>query len=264
MQVLIGADPEVFVRSGGVFTSAHVLGCGSKSEPQRTNNGSIQVDGLALEFNTIPTDDSKVFVKNVRALLEDLNVVAKRKFPDAEIVADPVAEFGLDYIQKLPPEARELGCDPDFNAYTGEPNPRPNGMVSFRTGSGHVHFGFGEFSRDEATEHGNALAKELDYYLGLPSLSWDKDQKRRELYGLAGTFRPKRYGVEYRTLSNAWLRSDNTMEFVFNQSKKAFKAYNEGRSLFREFGDFARMCVNSGEFGWATMNPRVAREVYGD
>ncbi len=37
---------------------------------------------------------------------------------------------------------------------------------------------------------------------------YDKDTERRGMYGKAGAFRPKPYGVEYRTLSNAWLSND--------------------------------------------------------
>jgi hypothetical protein len=51
----------------------------------------------------------------------------------------------------------------------------------------------------------------LDAFVGLPSVAWDQQQGRREHYGLAGLYRKKTYGddiggVEYRTLSNFWLK----------------------------------------------------------
>jgi hypothetical protein len=42
---------------------------------------------------------------------------------------------------------------------------------------------------------------------------------RRELYGKAGAFRPKPYGVEYRVLSNRWLNSEALIRWVYNQSQ---------------------------------------------
>jgi hypothetical protein len=176
-----------------------------------------------------------------------------------------VVDYDPDYMMKLPLEARELGCEPDFNAYTHDKNPRPNGMQPFRTGSGHVHVGWGkDLNYDEqhiaACE---ALSMELDYYLGLPSLSWDKDNRRRELYGKAGTFRPKSYGVEYRVLSNAWLAEDRTMEFVFNQTKKAFVNWQKGFSLYKKYGQFAREVVDNSVADWQQMNPAVVADILG-
>ena len=67
------------------------------------------------------------------------------------------------------------------------------------------------------------LSKELDYYLGLPSLLFDPDTSRRKMYGKAGAFRPKPYGMEYRVLSNAWLKSPELIKWVFNNTKLAFE-----------------------------------------
>jgi hypothetical protein len=243
--LLIGADPEVFVKNKDGMVSAHDFKCGTKKKPQKTKNGAIQVDGMALEFNTKPTDDSVAFVTNIRALLEDLDVIVKKRSPDLSVVAVPTAHFEPDYIFKLPQKALDLGCEPDFNAYTMKTNPRPNGMVPFRTGSGHVHLGWGEF--ENTKEHfANccSLAKQLDYYLGVPSLKWDTDQDRRKLYGKAGTFRPKKYGMEYRVLSNAWLNSEETMKFVFNETKRAFEMWNAGLHMFDRHGENARRMID--------------------
>jgi hypothetical protein len=57
-------------------------------------------------------------------------------------------------------------------------------------------------------------------------LFWDSDVNRRLLYGKAGTIRIKPYGIEYRTLSNFWLKGVQQKEIkdmVFNGITAALK-----------------------------------------
>ena len=63
----------------------------------------------------------------------------------------------------------------------------------------------------------------MDATLGLASLLFDPDTKRRSLYGKAGAFRPKSYGVEYRVLSNRWIKGIPLMRYVYNLSFLAIK-----------------------------------------
>ena len=53
-KILVGCDPEVFVKQNGVFKSAFGLIKGDKKNPQKIRNGAVQVDGMALEFNIDP------------------------------------------------------------------------------------------------------------------------------------------------------------------------------------------------------------------
>jgi hypothetical protein len=90
-----------------------------------------------------------------------------------------------------------------------------------RTASGHLHIGL-EKDADITNEAHQlkyaTLAKHLDLFLGLRSLEWDKDTKRRQLYGNPGAVRFKPYGVEYRVLSNAWLKREELVRFVYRQT----------------------------------------------
>jgi hypothetical protein len=75
--------------------------------------------------------------------------------------------------------------------------------------------------------------KQLDWSLGLGSMLFDNNpaaKKRRSLYGAAGCFRPKSYGVEYRTLSNSWLASKELMEWVFATTKKSIEDLMDGKA----------------------------------
>ena len=270
MKLLIGADPEVFVQGPQGFVSAHIFGCGTKENPKKTKHGFIQVDGMALEFNTKPTDNPKKFIKNVRELLADLNVIVKKHDRLLSLRPVPTAHFMPEYLGTLPSQVLELGCNPDFNAYTEEMTTPPDPFVSFRTGSGHIHLGWTRIDETSSTHMRTccSLVKELDYYLGLPSLGWDTDIERRDLYGKAGAFRPKKYGVEYRTLSNAWLSSDKTMTTVFNQAKKAFQRWSEGVEngalLHEEYGNFAQMAIDNNISDWGQQRPELAAIIYGE
>lgn len=215
-----GADPELFVKKDGLFVSGHGLIPGDKKEPFPVEDGAVQVDGMALEFNINPAANEEEFVYNLSSVMQQLY----RMVDGYEVVAEPVADFTQEYMATQPFEAVQLGCDPDYNAWSGKENQAPDAKVSFRTGSGHIHVGWSD--KEDITDErhksmAHAVVKQMDFYLGLPSLLFDKDTKRRELYGKAGAHRVKPYGVEYRVLSNKWLASKELMSWVFRASKKA-------------------------------------------
>ena len=54
----------------------------------------------------------------------------------------------------------------------------------------------------------------------------EPDNKRKELYGKAGAFREKPYGVEYRTISNYYLQSKKLIYWVFDQTQAAINFVN--------------------------------------
>jgi hypothetical protein len=172
--------------------------------------------------------------------------------PGCEVVADPVAKFDPDYLLSQPPKALELGCDPDFNAWSGEQNEKPDVDKPMRTAAGHVHIGFlepGTMPDEMLFETARTITKQMDFYLGLPSLLFDHDQERREMYGQAGAFRPKPYGVEYRVLSNRWLDSEHLMRWVFRSSLLAMQTVRE-RQLHEVYGDIQDI-INTGDIASA-------------
>jgi hypothetical protein len=230
-KILIGCDPEIFVKQGGSFVSAHGLIPGDKKNPHKVEKGAVQVDGMALEFNIDPAESEKQFVENVNTVLATL----KAMVPQYELAPVPVADFALEYIASQPAEARELGCDPDFCAYRDGPNPRPDNQLPMRTASGHVHVGWTDFQDIHtamADAKSKAAAKQLDIVLGLPSMFYDEDTRRRSMYGKGGCYRRKPYGMEYRTLSNAWLLTDERKAWVFRNAKKAMEMLFAGEALF--------------------------------
>lgn len=228
VNLTLGADPEVFASRLGKLFSAHGLVQGTKENPFPVDKGAIQVDGMALEFNIDPSNSCDEFVTNILTVMKEL----KKRLPvDVTLAVVPTAEFGKEYIDTQPEIAKELGCSADLNAYTGLANTKPNADVPFRTAAGHVHIGWTEHQDIHDEGHFALccdLTQVLDLYLGVPSVLLDPDTKRRSLYGAAGAFRCKEYGLEYRVLSNFWLKSKATIEWVYKQVIAAVKAFLEG------------------------------------
>ena len=243
-QILVGCDPEVFVKKGNKFLSAFGLIAGDKKNPQKIRRGAVQVDGMALEFNIDPAATEDEFCLNVQDVYEQMKLMV----PDYQVLAVPVATFDPAYMKQQPKEALELGCDPDFNSWNGFPNPRPDGDRPFRTASGHVHIGWTADQDSDNPNHQSAcraVGRQCDFFLGLPSLLYDDDSKRREMYGKGGAIRYKPYGVEYRTLSNAWLNSEKLMRWVYRSSVKAMTELMSGNILADKYGDIQEIINTS-------------------
>jgi hypothetical protein len=193
---------------------------GTKDNPYLVRSGAVQVDGVAAEFNINPAETEDEFVSNINDVYARLTEMVQENNPSYHLVADPVATFDPEYFESLPFEAKLLGCQPDWNAYTGEKNQPPGTDEPFRTGSFHVHVGFTEYEDPYDKDYIKKcceIVKQIDAVVYPASHIWDQDMKRRTLYGARGSFRPKSYGLEYRPLSNAVLRNEETVRFVYRQ-----------------------------------------------
>lgn len=251
--VLVGADPELFMRhpDSGDFVSAHDRIPGTKWEPYKVPFGAVQVDGTALEFNIDPAKTVQEFVHNIQAVRKTMTDMV----PGYNVVAEPVARFDPEYFKfEVPSSAQELGCNPDYNGWTEDVNPHPDPSgEAFRTASGHLHIGWGQDFDVEDKEHFLLccrVARQLDYYLGMYSLMWDADPTRRRLYGKAGAFRPKPYGMEYRVLSNRWLDSEPLMRWVYNTIQVAMADAFAGMWAEDTYGDIARIIIDENDVDW--------------
>lgn len=221
-EILLGADPEMFVQNTttGEFVSAHNIIPGTKDDPYMVHYGAVQVDGVAAEFNIQPAHTREQFVGFIDTVRTRMQQMVSEFNPDYLLVAEPTAIFSREYFDSLPSEVLILGCTPDFNAYSMGKNKPPHTTEPFRTGGGHIHIGFGKAFDPSDKKHFMLcceIVKQIDAILFPASFLWDSDEKRRTLYGNKGAFRPKSYGVEYRPLSNAWLRDQKTIEFVYDQ-----------------------------------------------
>ena len=215
----LGCDPELFLLKNGKLKSiCGMLGDHDKWNPMQLEGlpqgCSILEDNVALEFNTTPATTEEEFVKYIKLVKQEF----LKKYQGFKFSSLSFAKFPDEELQH--PGAHIFGCEPDFNAWTGEPNPKivppsPNA----RSAGGHIHV---ETSLDRYT-----VVRAMDLYLGVPSVLMDRSgAPRRLMYGKAGAFRPKDYGVEYRTLGNFWTMKDKTIRWAWQQTERALSMAN--------------------------------------
>ena len=87
----------------------------------------------------------------------------------------------------------------------------------------YIHFGL-QNNADRTEQNYINIVKALDAIIGVMCVSmFDKydDPRRRRLYGLAGEYRLPKHGLEYRTLSNAWMFHPFITNIVFDVARKA-------------------------------------------
>jgi len=236
MKILIGADPELFLTKDNNFVSAFGMIKGTKENPFKVENGAVQVDGMALEFNIKPAKNSDEFSYNVNSVMSQLRNMIPNEF---EFSKKPLASFSKSYMSMQPKEALLLGCSPDYNAYIQEMNPSKIGYdTPKRVAGGHIHIGWTE--NEDPFEYGHfsscsQLAIQLDYALGVPSILLDKDTERVKYCGNAGSFRPKPYGLEYRVLSNFWIYNEQYTAFVCEKARRALTDIAENNMTYRNY-----------------------------
>lgn len=218
----LGCDPELFLQdAAGALRSGIGLIGGSKAQPRPLPLGdgyAVQEDNVALEFNVPAADNVEAWdssIGNTVAFLEQ----TMEKHYGLKFSNLSAAFFPQDQLNN--PAALEFGCEPDYNAWTGEKNPRPKAPdATLRSCGGHVHVGWKAKDDNEKRR----LIKLMDFWLGIPSVLLDDGDLRKQLYGAAGACRLKNYGAEYRTLSNFWIFQKPLRTWVWNNTSKAMGA----------------------------------------
>lgn len=243
---MIGADPEVFIKDdkGSIISAIGLIG-GTKKEPIPVPQGGLQEDNVLAEFNIDPAGDCFTFIDNIQTVMRSL----EEKLPKGyEIAIQSSHHFTEEYLLSQPPSALEFGCNSDMNAYTGQQNPAPDACATtLRTAGGHIHVSY----PDPTPERSFEIVRNMDILLGIPSVCLDLDNERRTLYGKAGACRIKAYGVEYRTLSNFWLRDILTMQWAYEQTTRAIEGlwgWNVNPGLSDEE---VQRIINEGDFNRA-------------
>lgn len=250
----IGTDTEVFLQDekGRLVPAVGLVG-GTKQKPRPLDDSgtAVQEDNVMLEFNTIPAQNAEEWLGNVNhALVLIIDEMKKKKMT---LNYSPSVVFDDNQLKSA--QARHMGCDPDYSAWTLSENPTQSAksMRNVRTAGGHIHVSFHYRGKLPDRVHFVNLIRMMDLTLGVPSVILDNDDRRRSFYGVAGAHRVKHEDrVEYRTLSNFWLRNDSLKRWVYNNTVHAVRKLNQiGSFAGEEFwgetikGDIIKCIANS-------------------
>lgn len=240
--ITIGADPELFIvntRTNQIVSAIPIIP-GKKGAPY--TNGmpkgfGVELDCILGEFNIPPCTSENDFVQSIQYMKGWIRNWVKQYDPDLDILC--CASSVVPEDQLLDPKANEIGCMPDFNAYTKRANNTPEGYVDNRRVAGfHIHIGYDKPDVDTSLK----LIKFFDLCCGVPSVLYDTDTFRRTLYGKAGSFRLPKYGVEARCLSSFML-NDEYLSLVYKQTMCAIDMVNDNMPLPE--GDLVQKCINT-------------------
>jgi len=223
--IKVGADPEMFLWSNTYHKFVPVCGLvgGTKDNPLAiTDEGhALQEDNVAVEFCIPPCTNSYDFIRHITFVKDYINNTV---LAPMDLVAKCVASARFTDEDLQNPQAQLFGCDPDYNAWTSEENKVDKNDPLLRTAAGHIHVGYDSPNSDISI----SIVQAMDLFLGLPSVLLDTDTERRKMYGKAGAFRFKKYGVEYRVLGNFWLDTEYLIEWAFDSTMKAIEFVKSG------------------------------------
>jgi hypothetical protein len=222
----IGCDPEIFAvdEHRKLIPAWNFLG--SKEKYSLTYTGSNQGstpcywDGFGAEFTTRAGGCLEYQVESIYCGLKGIRDHLRSKFPTADLTIKSVMDIDPNVMEQASDEQTEFGCTPSYNAYGITTDLPPGKEVPFRSSGGHLHFGIGLTSHEEAIP----MVKALDAISGVCCVSLFEgydDVRRRRYYGIPGEYRLPKHGLEYRPLSNGWLCHPIITNIVFDISRKA-------------------------------------------
>jgi hypothetical protein len=228
MSISFGSDPELMLVGKDGIQSAIGVVQGSIENRIRIKGHEFYYDNVLAECAVKPGTSKKEVLNNFRECLQiyaemvkpfKLAAIASYIFPDSQLTH---------------PDARKVGCAPDNCAYELKQVDPPKEMISsgnLRSCGGHVHIG-SELLKGDGAEPILVIYM-LDLFVGVPSLYLDRDitsARRRMLYGQAGRYRVKPYGLEYRSLGNFWLTTPRLTSLVYDLCVFAHEFVESGKA----------------------------------
>lgn len=209
----LGTDPEILLQdSNGSPVSVIGLIKADKWNPMQIPDMApgftLQEDNVSIEYGIPPASSADDYVQYIQSVMQkSLEYLPGLSFSKLSCTIYPEE-------QMQHPLAYVFGCEPDFDAWTGKVNKKPEPPHPLmRSAGGHIHV---ETKRDPLE-----VVRNMDLFLGVPSVLMDKGEQRKQMYGGAGAHRVKPYGVEYRTLSNFWIFEERLIRWVWNQTERS-------------------------------------------
>lgn len=195
---------------------------GTKSEPTTLEPGFVcHPDSCGVEFTTPPASSTEEFCD---AIQHGVSLVSRH--------------FGMDFVflnrydvgpligalQAIAPDVAKTilarGCDPDWwvpePGMPGVKRPRPPAGTTLMELGGHLHIDTPKGVPDEMIV--TMLAFVLKDHHSEYTNTW---------YRRPGLYRPKAYGIEYRSLGAEWASSRGKCASIFNTIQHHMESFND-------------------------------------
>lgn len=213
-----GTDPEgFFKRDGEIIGSEKII---AKEGIDSGGFGRIIRDGVQFELNPKQGISIEDVVYRTAGVMTHLYQMI-RKHKGTEISFDGLVEVSQQELDTLSADTRVLGCMPSLNIYGAKSIDVDAVTYRKRSAGGHIHMGLPGiiYNNPDNIDHRQRLVPLMDIFVGNTCVLLDRDPgaaERRENYGRAGEYRLPKHGLEYRTISNFWLRHPALQSLVFN------------------------------------------------
>lgn len=229
--IFIGTDPEILIKNNKeILNAIPYVAQGTKENPLPMDKEGFffMFDRGTIEWNQPPTsslEEFKEYIKYAMGYIKEL-------LPNGVEFSSDASVFLSEEQIAIDERCIQTGCSPSYTCYGMEENPSPDieKFPNLQCTGGHIHLQFEKLSVGDAEK----VVRAMDLFLGVASVILDTDLHRRSLYGKAGecrfNFTDNR--LEYRTLSNFWLFSEELQEWVWNQIHKAIDYLNSDKDIF--------------------------------
>lgn len=224
--VVMGCDPEFFFLKDNKIQGAEtVLPPEGLVINRNGRSSSIIIDGVQAELNPAPETCREFLSHNISRCLQTLAERIRAQGGKIDVSFNQTFKVHKKTLDKLSDKAKVLGCSPSSNAYHEKARItiKKAQNVRIRSGGGHIHLGSGNPFMKEILQTSDRLVPLLDAVVGNTCVLIDRDPGnviRRRYYGRAGEYRSPKHGIEYRVLSNFWMRNYALMSFVFGLARQ--------------------------------------------
>lgn len=275
--VYMGCDPEFFFEKKGEIIGSEKFitekegilidpyRTGVNAGPRAIGNGMIAskfiMDGVQVELNPRP-DTCRARLSNEIAVCFQTLAEKMKADPDLKANFSPIVKVKKKELDSLSDKAKVFGCAPSKNVSNKEATITVNAAeYPYRSAGGHIHLGKYDNTSTTALAKPEILIDVLDIIVGNTCVLIDRDEgniERRKVYGKAGEYRTPAYGIEYRTLSNFWLKANPLMSFVMSISRLSVGIAADAEMVAELKAlvdmDLVRKAINENDFDLAYVN----------
>lgn len=224
----MGCDPEFFfLKNGKVIGAEKILPEHGLLIRGDINSSKFIIDGVQAELNPRPNYCRANLGNEIRLCFQTLLIEMEKKGVKANF--NTTVEISKKNLMELDAKSKLFGCAPSKSIYKSAAGCKIEEIdpIKYRTraAGGHIHIGKETnpivLQRALVTECEKTV-KMLDIICGNTCVLVDRDEgniERRKVYGRAGEYRLPPHGLEYRTLSNFWLTSNQLLSLAFGLAR---------------------------------------------